>query len=159
MSAPKPTPEAPHRTALRQLATEAAEHRASVENALRPFVMHLNGGEAVAGLGADWTDLAPVPARLRILAQLPALGVGAFVGEVEYDRDAQLDTVTVAEAVQGLVLAGTFHLHRHTEPEARRIEAGGSFFLDHHEAHGWRCEGLTRSLLVFVPPLSTPNPA
>lgn len=151
-SSPKLLPDFPHRAALRQIVSEAAENRITIENALRPFVMHLNGGDATTGLGPEWTDLSPVPARLRVLAQLPALGAGAFVGEVEYADSAELDNVTVAEAVHGLVLAGSFTLRRHLNDTAERFSPGQSFFLDHHEPHGWQCEGLTRSLLVFIPP-------
>ena len=147
-------PELPHRAALRQLATEAQENRATVLNALRPITMHLRNRDQMLNLGPEWTDLNPIPCRLRVLAQLPSLGVGAFVAEVEYVLNAELDTVTVAEAVSGLVLAGAFLLRRLSDPE-QRIEAGGSFQLAPHETHGWACEGLTHSLLVFTPTPAT----
>ncbi len=143
-------PESPHRAALRALADAAEAHRLTVQQALRPLTLHLRNRDQVLDLGVEWTDLAPVPARLRILAQLPALGDGAFVAEVEYALNAELDTVAVAEAVAGLVLAGAFLLRRLEEPECR-IAAGGSFQLAPHETHGWACQGHVRSLLVFTP--------
>ena len=130
-----------------------------LENVLQPLTVRLQGGEAVIGLNAEWMDLTPIPARLRILSQMPALGVGAWAGEVEYEDGAAIDEVTVAEAVRGMVVAGSFHLRRPAvEATYRRIDAGGTFFLDHDEQHGWRVEGLTRSVLVFTPPQPAPAP-
>ena len=163
MSRPRPElpPEPPHRNSLRALTQQVQEQRVVLENVLQPLVVRLHGGDNVTGVGGEWTDLGDVPARLRILAQLPALGAGAFVAEVEYADGAQIDSVTVAEAVRGLVLAGTFHLRRHAiDAVHRRIEPGGTFFLDHDEEHEWRVEGQTRSLLIFTPPPArAPEPA
>ena len=155
----KPMPDFPHRVALRELAAQVQEQRIMLENVLQPLTVHLQGGDAVIGLNAEWTDLTPIPARLRILSQMPALGVGAWAGEVEYEDGAAIEDVTVAEAVRGMVVAGTFHLRRYAvEATYRRIDAGGTFFLDHDEKHGWRVEGPTRSVLVFTPPQPAPAP-
>ena len=149
----KPVPDFPHRAALREISQQVAEQRVMLENVINPLTVHLQGRDAAFGLGAEWMDLGDIPARLRILAQLPSLGPGAFVGEVEYEDGAQIDSVTVAESVRGLVLAGTFHLRRHaSDTQHRRIDTGEAFFLDHDERHEWRVEGPTRSLLVFTPP-------
>lgn len=154
-----PVPNSPHRDALRELSQQVREQRVLLENVINPLTIHLNGGDAVMGLNAEWLDLSPVPARLRILAQLPSLGPGAFVGEVEYEDGAEIDDVVVAESVRGLVLMGTFFMRAHaTDAEHRRYDAGQAFFLDHGLKHGWRVEGRTRSLLVFTPPLPLAEP-
>ena len=152
-------PEFPHRAALRELSQQVQEQRVMLENVINPLVVHLQGGPATLGLNAEWLDLDPIPARLRILAQLPSLGPGAFVGEVEYEDGAAIDNVIVAESVRGLVLVGTFFMRAHdTDAEHRRYEVGDTFFLDHNLKHGWRVEGRTRSLLVFTPLPCVPEP-
>ena len=129
-----------------------------LENVISPLTINLQGEDAVMPLTSEWMDLSPVPARLRVLAQLPALGVGAFVGELEYEDGAAIDDVIVAEAVRGLVLVGTFFLRAHDHyAEHRRYGAGDTFFLDHNLKHGWWVEGRTRSLLVFTPPQPAPE--
>ena len=152
-------PDFPHRAALREISQQVTEQRVVLDNVINQLTIHLNGGDAVMALSAEWLDLAPVPARLRILAQLPVLGAGAFVGEVEYEDGAEIDDVVVAEAVRGLVLVGTFFLRAHAhDEEHRRYDAGDTFFLDYGLKHGWRVEGRTRSLLVFTPPAPAPEP-
>lgn len=152
-------PDFPHRVALRELAQMVEEQSIMLKNAIHPLTVHLQGGDAVIGLSPEWTDLTPIPARLRILSQMPGLGAGAWAGEVEYEDGAAIDDVTVAEAVRGMVVAGTFHLRRTAiEATYRRIDAGGTFFLNHDEQHGWRVEGPTRSVLVFTPPHPAPAP-
>ena len=131
-----------------------------LENVINPLTINLNSGTAIMGLSAEWMDLDPVPARLRILAQLPSLGPGAFVGEVEYEDGAAIDDVVVAESVRGLVLTGTFFMRSYaTDAEHIRYDVGQAFFLDHGLKHGWRVEGRTRSLLVFTPPQPLAEPA
>ena len=154
-------PDSPHRAALRELSQKITEQRVLLENVINPLTVHLQGGDAILGLSAEWMDLAPIPARLRILSQLPSMGAGAFVGEVEYEDGAEIDNVIVAESVLGVVMAGTFFMRIHaTEPEHIQYSKGQSFFLDHGLRHGWRVEGRTRSLLVFTPPqpLAEPEP-
>ena len=130
-----------------------------LENVLNPLVIHLQGRDTVMGLSSEWMDLGEVPARLRVLAQLPSMGPGAFVGEVEYDDGAAIDDVIVAEAVRGLVLTGAFFMRIHdTEATHRKYDAGDTFYLPHGLKHGWRVEGRTRSLLVFTPPAPMPAP-
>ena len=150
----KPVPDFPHRAALREISQQVAEQRVMLENVINPLTVHLQGRDAAFGLSAEWMDLGDIPARLRILAQLPSLGPGAFVGEVEYEDGARIDDVVVAESVRGMVLAGTFFLRAHaTDNEHRRFGAGDTFFLDHNLKHGWRVEGRTR--VIRFPAMTT----
>lgn len=139
------------RSTLRELATKATEHRLTLENTLRPLVIYVNDTNTTSGLSHEWTDLYPVQARLRILAYLPSLGEGAFVGEVEYEDGAEANTIKVAESIQGMVLTGIFHLKMEAEDHQQRLTAGTSFQINSSQTHSWRCEGKTRSIVVFSP--------